>query len=263
MSIEMPKRTISHRIGSQGEVLVENAFADKGWVYRRLEKDKDYGIDGEVEIFDADGSATGIIFKVQIKSSRKHSPKIRLKRSTENYLSVCPLPVILISVEVSTGSIRFASVDQDQVAANGAGYSDFQELDDEAFDELEDIAAEHCAGCLSVRDYTLYNAPAQLIRCLDLLLNFGGDVDSMMKWLRFFAPDDVLASSYGYAAFLKEQMAVDKNLLLKLRAWVLEFFPGEQERIDQAMEAYARGELVGRRAEVYAVMQSPIFSNLS
>lgn len=260
MSIKMPRRTIPHQIGSQGEVLVENAFTDKGWVYRRLEKDKDYGIDGEVEIFDADGNATGIIFKVQIKSSQKHSVRINLKQSTKNYLSVCPLPVILISVEVSTGSIRFAPIDQGmyRLASSKAGYGDFHELNDETFDELEGMAAEHCAGCLTVSDYTLHNASAQLIRCLDLLLNFGGDIDYMAKWLRFFAPDDVLASSYGYAAFLKEQMVDDENLLSKLRAWVLEFFPEEQKRIDHAMEAYARGELVGRRAEVHAIMQSSI-----
>ena len=78
----------------------------------------------------------------------------------------------------------------------------------------------------------------------------------MMKWLRLFASDGVLAMSYGYAVFLKEQMAENSDLIGKLREWVLEFFPQHQEQIDHAMKAFARGQLIGRRAEVATAMLS-------
>lgn len=256
MSAKIPKRPPSHVIGNLAEAMVEYAFTAKGWVYRRLEKDKDYGIDGEVEIFESDGSATGVLFKVQVKGSENHSRNPKIKQSTENYLSISPLPVFLLSVNVTTGSIRFSFVDLGRGSIRNNNVHDFLELDEDGFETLKDAASEHCTGCLLLNEYTLHNASAQLVRCLDLLLNFGGDVDSMMKWLRLFASDGVLAMSYGYAVFLKEQMAENSDLIGKLREWVLEFFPQHQEQIDHAMNAFARGQLIGRRAEVATAMLS-------
>ncbi|UMZ10632.1 DUF4365 domain-containing protein [Pseudomonas sp. MPFS] len=250
MSAKRPKRPPSHVIGNLAEAMVECAFTAKGWVYRRLEKDKDYGIDGEVEVFNSEGDATGVLFKVQIKGSEKFSGNLKIKQSTEAYLSISPLPVFFLSVDITTGSIRFSFFDPEMGSIKNNNLGDFHELDEDGFEILKDIASDHCTGCLLLNEYTLHNASAQLIRCLDLLLNFGGDVDSMMKWLRLFAPDDVLAMSYGYAVFLKEQMAEDSGLIGKLREWVLEFFPQFQEPIDHAMEAFTQGHLTGKRAEV-------------
>ena len=57
------------------------------WVYR--DKDKDYGIDGEVEIFNEDGRSTGLMFYVQLKgtASKKDSQihNVDLKIETLNY----------------------------------------------------------------------------------------------------------------------------------------------------------------------------------
>ncbi|OBZ20253.1 hypothetical protein BS643_23110 [Pseudomonas protegens] len=256
MSVKRPKRPPSHIIGNLAEAMVEYAFTAKGWVYRRLEKDKDYGIDGEVEIFDSEGSATGVLFKVQIKGSEKNPSNLKIKRSTENYLSISPLSVFLFSVETTTGAIRFCFFDPEGGSIKNYNLDNFIELDAEGFEILKDIASDHCAGCLLLNDYTLHNASAQLIRCLDLLLNFGGDVDSMMKWLRLFAPDDVLAMSYGYAVFLKQQMSEDSGLLEKLRKWVLEFFPEVKEEIDYAMKAFTQGQLIGKRAEIATASSS-------
>lgn len=246
----LPKRPASHIIGNLAEALVERAITARGWVYRRLEKDKDYGIDGEVEVFSQSGHATGIIFKVQVKGSRKILRKITLKQSTENYLSVSPLPVFFFVVEVDSGAIRFLLAERDRAGQGAISLDDADELDDSGFDLLEEIAGEHCGACVMMSDYTLHNASAQLIRCLDLLLNFGGDVDAMVKWLRFFAPDDVLTLSYGYAAHLKREIKRDEGLLGRIREWVIEFFPERQEDIDKAIAAFQRGDVVGRRLEV-------------
>ncbi|WP_245220865.1 DUF4365 domain-containing protein [Pseudomonas batumici] len=245
-----PKRPSSHVIGNLAETMVEHEITARGWVYRRLEKDKDYGIDGEVEVFSDSGHATGIIFKVQVKGTKKYSRNVSLKSSTANYLSLSPLPVFVFTVEVSSGLIRFNSVEHKQGRSGRPTLGEATELDEDGFKLLEEIAGEHCAACLMLSNYTLHNASAQLIRCLDLLLNFGGDVESMLKWLRFFAPDEVLTTSYGYAVFLKGEMEKDHTLVGRLREWVIEFFPEHQERIDQAMLAFKHGVLTGRRLEV-------------
>ena len=62
----MPTRARSHILEEQsvrrfGDVL------PSGWVYRG--KAPDYGIDGEVEIFNADGSSTGFSFNVQLRAT--------------------------------------------------------------------------------------------------------------------------------------------------------------------------------------------------
>ena len=63
--MSMPKRPKQHQV----EDLSINALKSvlpREWVYR--EKDKDYGIDGEIEIFDENGYATG--FFSTTKSNR-------------------------------------------------------------------------------------------------------------------------------------------------------------------------------------------------
>jgi len=246
----LPKRPASHVIGTLAESLVERAITARGWIYRRLEKDKDYGIDGEVEVFSERGHATGILFKVQVKGSRKKVRALKLKQSTENYLSISPLPVFLFVVEVESGTIRFLLAERNRANHGAISLDESEELDESGFALLEEIAGEHCQACLTMGDYTLHNASAQLIRCLDLMLNFGGDVEAMVKWLRFFASDEVLTLSYGYAVFLRNEIKRDEGLLERIREWVIEFFPECQEEIDQAIAAFHRGEVMGRRLEV-------------
>ena len=44
------------------------------WVFR--DKEKDYGIDGEVEIFDANERATGLVYWVQLKATQSKKEAI-------------------------------------------------------------------------------------------------------------------------------------------------------------------------------------------
>lgn len=66
----MPKRPRNHVL----EALSRDALSSRltgplGWVVRDIAID--YGIDAEVEIFDADGNTTGLTFKVQLKGMEK------------------------------------------------------------------------------------------------------------------------------------------------------------------------------------------------
>jgi len=67
------------------------------WVVR--DKDKDYGIDVEVEIFDNEGRATGLVFWVQLKATEaKNEAKVKkvdLKVDSINYYQTLDIPVLI------------------------------------------------------------------------------------------------------------------------------------------------------------------------
>lgn len=62
----MGQRTRNHIIEDKSR-LAFSEILPENWVYR--DKDKDYGIDCEVEIFDHDGNSTGYVFWVQLKGT--------------------------------------------------------------------------------------------------------------------------------------------------------------------------------------------------
>ena len=68
----MPRRPIQHQLEDQSERAFASALPAR-WAWRK--QDKDYGIDGEVEIFAPDDTATGLLFKVQLKATESDDPK--------------------------------------------------------------------------------------------------------------------------------------------------------------------------------------------
>jgi len=72
------------------------------WVFR--EKNRDYGIDGEVELFDDSGNPLGLSFLVQIKGKQVVSSANRfvsLTWKTYSYLKKLQLPVLIVLCDVS------------------------------------------------------------------------------------------------------------------------------------------------------------------
>jgi len=104
----MPKRPKQHQI----EDISINEFQrllPREWVYR--EKDKDYGIDGEVEIFTDDGIATGCIFYIQLKATdsknKKVQTRVQIDNDTINYFKSLELPTLVIRYVHETKGIYF------------------------------------------------------------------------------------------------------------------------------------------------------------
>lgn len=93
----MPKRPKQHQVEDQSIIAFKQSLP-REWVYR--EKDRDYGIDGEIEIFDKDGYATGLVFLVQLKATdsedRKRQRRVQLSNSAINYYKSLELPVLII-----------------------------------------------------------------------------------------------------------------------------------------------------------------------
>lgn len=93
----MPSRPRQHQLEDESK----NAFCSilpPEWLYR--DKAKDYGIDGEVEIFDKNGDSTGEIFNVQLKATdqltKKQALKIRVKLGHIKYWASLTNPTMLV-----------------------------------------------------------------------------------------------------------------------------------------------------------------------
>lgn len=102
----MPKRPSEHQVEDLS-IIALKASLPRQWVYR--EKSRDYGIDGEVEIFDENDYATGIVFLIQLKATDQENPKkqrrVQLSNDTINYYKSLKLPVLIVRYVEKTKSL--------------------------------------------------------------------------------------------------------------------------------------------------------------
>ncbi len=93
----MPKRHKSHQIEDISRRAFEDLLPDR-WVWR--DKNKDYGIDGEVEIFDSKEHDTGLVFWVQLKGTESQNKtkilSVDLNVETLQYYKKLDIPVLLV-----------------------------------------------------------------------------------------------------------------------------------------------------------------------
>ena len=93
----MPKRPRSHRLEDESKNKLRLLLPER-WAYR--DKTHDYGIDGEVELFDENDKANGLIFYVQLKATDSkqsrviHSVKMDIK--TIRYFYSLDVPVLIV-----------------------------------------------------------------------------------------------------------------------------------------------------------------------
>jgi tetratricopeptide (TPR) repeat protein len=93
----MSKRTRSHQLEEESWRELNNAIPTE-WVLRKPQPD--YGVDGEIEIFDKNDSSTGLMFLVQLKGTDETDKKKALSyrlpiEKVEDYKSY-QLPVLLV-----------------------------------------------------------------------------------------------------------------------------------------------------------------------
>lgn len=100
----MPKRPRSHQLEEKSLAAFKCRLPDN-WLTR--EKSKDYGVDLEVEIFDSDDNATGLLFYAQIKATDNSNERnqMQLKNSQREYLRSLDIKSILIRYCASDDSI--------------------------------------------------------------------------------------------------------------------------------------------------------------
>lgn len=102
----MPTRSRSHQLEDLSVREFERLLPIQ-WVVRR--KASDYGVDLEVEIFDEDGRATGLLFFVQLKATddRKLERSVRIDVDRIEYLSSLPVPSMIARYCSLTGQFHW------------------------------------------------------------------------------------------------------------------------------------------------------------
>lgn len=93
----MPTRPNQHKLEDLSRAKFQLALP-KRWVFR--DKDKDYGIDGEVELFDELDKAQGLLFYVQLKATESESENaimsVDINIETLKYYKQLDIPVLLV-----------------------------------------------------------------------------------------------------------------------------------------------------------------------
>jgi len=104
----MVKRPRSHQLEDESWKALWNSIPHH-WVLRKPQPD--YGIDGEIEIFDESGSSTGLLFFVQLKGTdikeKSKALSCRLPLETIRYYKSLPLATLLIRYHSPSGSLYF------------------------------------------------------------------------------------------------------------------------------------------------------------
>ncbi|MBA7550278.1 hypothetical protein ES705_42788 [subsurface metagenome] len=93
----MPKRPRSHQLEDESWKVLSNSIPER-WVLRKPQPD--YGIDGEIEIFDNSDSSTGLMFFVQLKGTdtidKRKALSYRFSLEILAYYRSLQIPVLLI-----------------------------------------------------------------------------------------------------------------------------------------------------------------------
>lgn len=95
--MKLPKRHRNHQLETESVREFQSKLPST-WVYRT--PTDDYGIDGEIEIFDDEGVATGKKFLLQLKATDEgdleKALKLRLPVEKANYFDSLDLPVLIV-----------------------------------------------------------------------------------------------------------------------------------------------------------------------
>lgn len=102
----MPQRPKQHRLEDLSRVKFQTVLPER-WVYR--DKDKDYGIDGEIELFDESDKAQGYLFYAQLKATESNKEStilnVDFNIDTLKYYKQLDVPVILVRYSKSNDCI--------------------------------------------------------------------------------------------------------------------------------------------------------------
>jgi hypothetical protein len=102
----VPTLSTSQRAGYRGEAFVEKLVADAGFIWNA--RAKDFGIDGQIELVDRNGSVTGAAVLVQVKATEVGFPRGqdgRLRFTCQadhiDYWLRCNDPVVIVCVDLT------------------------------------------------------------------------------------------------------------------------------------------------------------------
>lgn len=102
----MVKRVKQHRLEDISLTAFKATILTMGWVVREKNQQNDYGIDAEIEIFDEEGNATGLMFLAQLKATENSNETLVQKISFDidkiKYYQSLTLPVLIVRYSEKT-----------------------------------------------------------------------------------------------------------------------------------------------------------------
>lgn len=100
----MPNRPIQHQLEDRSRAALRSAIPER-WVLR--DKSHDYGVDCEIEVFDAQGNATGDVLNVQIKATAnpQEGKILRIRQDRLKYMRALPAPTLLVRWVATSGAL--------------------------------------------------------------------------------------------------------------------------------------------------------------
>jgi len=138
----VPQRSRTHELEDES-IDKFKARIPKRWVCR--EKDRDYGIDLEVEIFDEDRNATGLLFYVQLKATDDKSKerKVAIQVDRLRYLASFDIPSIVARYCSYTENIfwiwNFRALDQANINSKTVNIIFSDEWSESTVVEIENV----------------------------------------------------------------------------------------------------------------------------
>lgn len=140
----MSNRSPSHRTGD-ASLHIFWAALPEAWVYRI--KGQDYGIDVEVEIFDDDGRATGLIFLAQVKGTKNIglARKVPISVDRLHYKASFETPSIIVRCCTRTKAIFWIWTEEALTQISGKGKSKSikfsRQWDENSAETIRDVVA--------------------------------------------------------------------------------------------------------------------------
>jgi len=119
-SNQFPKIDISRSKGLKGQAFFENLIlAEYNWLYHPISQEKDFGIDGHIEIV-KNGKATAKLIAVQIKYGDSYFENARNNKIVFygeekhlNYYANCNVPVIIVLINNDFSKIIWVKFDME------------------------------------------------------------------------------------------------------------------------------------------------------
>ena len=254
----MPKRTRSHRLEDISVVEFQRLLPDE-WVCRS--KDKDYGVDLEVEIFDEDGNSTGLLFFVQLKAtdSEEAERSVSMKLDRLEYLASLDAPSILVRYCDATRATHFMWIGNvfAQIGTTSAASATINFSETDAWDDKTPSKVLHTAKVLrTIRSETRslplgltvndegksgsnvfeLKLAASKLQSMSKMINSNRDPERCLPIVICLQDDAIVASIDVVASITWRTDSFSSDEVLPRLAYALAYMTGRYEFHRQALE---------------------------
>ena len=227
----LPKRPPSHVLDDKAVGVFSRFIHNLGWVYRNIEKD--YGIDGEVEICSDENQVSGMLSRFQIKGRKDGINSFQVKLSSLRYWMVSPIPIYIACIQfpserLSVINVRdyvtnFSKFDFPEIKTKYFSFNLSHRIDDDLLIfQLKDTARFHHRANLDIHKYALYNPVLEYVSCKRLFFQHKGNIYKMIEWHRKDVDNEQLMYEFGHAVYLKQRIESDSSFWEQLKIYALD-----------------------------------------